>query len=45
MSELTPPVAATSSEGDVEDYVYDVFYHRPSQDSYEPGSSSNVAKL
>ncbi|KAI0754619.1 hypothetical protein C8Q80DRAFT_1139964 [Daedaleopsis nitida] len=40
VSELPPPPQE-------DDYVYDVFYHRPTtfQELYEPGSSSNIAKL
>ena len=30
-----------------EDYVYDVFYHRPTtaKELYDPASSANIAKL
>ncbi|RPD73974.1 hypothetical protein L226DRAFT_535871 [Lentinus tigrinus ALCF2SS1-7] len=51
VSELTPPSPAVKAEkgGDDmnDDYVYDVFYHRPTtlRELYEPGSASNIAKL
>lgn len=52
VSDLAPPSPAKSvkggkdADGMDEDYVYDVFYHRPatSKDLYDP-NSSNIAKL
>ena len=49
MSELIAPSSATPVKGDGmdEDYVYDVFYHRPTtaKELYDPASSANIAKL
>ena len=49
MSELIASPSATSAKGDGmdEDYVYDVFYHRPTtaKELYDPASSANIAKL
>ncbi|TBU39125.1 hypothetical protein BD309DRAFT_970384 [Dichomitus squalens] len=49
VSELTPPAPGMPVKGDGmdEDYVYDVFYHRPTtaKELYDPASSSNIAKL
>ncbi|KAI0671088.1 hypothetical protein C8Q78DRAFT_973889 [Trametes maxima] len=49
MDEITPPSSSPVPNGDSmdEDYVYDVFYHRPTtfQELYEPGAGSNIAKL
>ena len=50
MSELPPPPTVNGGK-DVdsmdEDYVYDVFYQRPTtyREFYEPGSNSNIATL
>ena len=52
VSDLAPPSPAKSlkgakdADGMDEDYVYDVFYHRPATDKglYDP-TSSNIAKL
>ncbi|KAH9891997.1 hypothetical protein C8Q73DRAFT_763543 [Cubamyces lactineus] len=43
----TPQTTGAHGEGMDEDYVYDVFYQRPTtfQELYEPGSGSNIAKL
>ena len=49
VSELPLPPVKGGKDADVmeDDYVYDVFYHRPTtfQELYEPGSNSNIAKL
>ncbi|KAI0643013.1 hypothetical protein C8Q79DRAFT_981200 [Trametes meyenii] len=49
MNEIIPPSPSPVQNGDNmdEDYVYDVFYHRPTtfQELYEPGATSNIAKL
>ncbi|KAI0770389.1 hypothetical protein C8Q74DRAFT_1275190 [Fomes fomentarius] len=49
VSELPPPpVKGGKDDEDMEqDYVYDVFYHRPTtfQELYQPGSNSNIATL
>ncbi|KAH9845993.1 hypothetical protein C2E23DRAFT_626666 [Lenzites betulinus] len=49
VSDLAPPSAPAEGNDDSmdEDYVYDVFYHRPTtfQELYEPGTGSNIAKL
>ena len=50
VSELPPPPTVNGGK-DVdsmdEDYVYDVFYHRPTtaRELYDPASSANIAKL
>ncbi|KAI0655602.1 hypothetical protein C8Q70DRAFT_1018812 [Cubamyces menziesii] len=43
----TPQTTGAHGDGMDEDYVYDVFYQRPTtfQEFYEPGSASNIAKL
>ncbi|TFK85618.1 hypothetical protein K466DRAFT_551793 [Polyporus arcularius HHB13444] len=50
VNELTPPSPVVKAEQDdrmEDDYVYDVFYHRPAtlQELHEPGSASKIAKL
>ncbi|KAL1950234.1 hypothetical protein VTO73DRAFT_5358 [Trametes versicolor] len=44
-----PSPSEAEANGDImdEDYVFDVFYHRPTtfQELYEPGASTNIAKL
>ncbi|KAI0823177.1 hypothetical protein BC628DRAFT_1421048 [Trametes gibbosa] len=49
VSDIAPPSAPADATGESmeEDYVYDVFYHRPAtlQELYEPGTGSNIAKL
>lgn len=44
-----PSPSEAETNGDImdEDYVFDVFYHRPTtfQELYEPGASNNIAKL
>ncbi|OSD02486.1 hypothetical protein PYCCODRAFT_1435477 [Trametes coccinea BRFM310] len=42
-----PQTAAANGEGMDEDYVYDVFYQRPTTfaELYDPSSGSNIAKL
>ncbi|KAI0718230.1 hypothetical protein C8T65DRAFT_639427 [Cerioporus squamosus] len=51
VSELAPPSPAVKAEQDgdrmEDDYVYDVFYHRPAtlRELHGPGSASNIAKL
>ncbi len=49
VSELPPPpVKGGKDDEDMEqDYVYDVFYHRPTtfQELYQPGTNSNIATL
>ncbi|KAI0629842.1 hypothetical protein C8Q77DRAFT_1138916 [Trametes polyzona] len=43
----SPSPAPANGDGMDEDYVYDVFYHRPTtlQELYNPSAGSNIAKL
>ncbi|KAI0373829.1 hypothetical protein BV20DRAFT_1049746 [Pilatotrama ljubarskyi] len=50
VNEIGPPSpspAAANGDSMDEDYVYDVFYQRPTtfQELYDPGAGSNIAKL